>query len=607
MSTEEESKKPESELGLDLDLHFLPSWAQQPAQPNQYEKFTGEEGVERRGRGRDRGDRPGRGFGGPGQNRDRGPRRFDGPRPGGPGGGPGGAQGQGQRGPRGEGRGDFRGRGPRRGPGGPGGPGRQEDRPQIKLPELEVTFIPEEKGVESLARQIKLTGRAYPLFEIGYLVLKKPERYHVQLTSKKKEDGQPAQPIYVCGLDDTLWLDENEAMHHVLDKHFGTFYSTEKIPTDPPKGVYTFVAQCGMSGTILGPPNYHDYQNKLRKLHQERFGRMPFDMFKSRIRIVKDEAVVKKWLEEQSFRTEFTALNIPETLKLNSREEVEKHFREVHLANVIKAVETYTLPGTTAVNLENRALQALLRRAYDEQMRFPLKVVNILSGQFARQGLQFFKVNKSVTHVAIARPHYLDLDAVTVSDTVRKIVDFINTNPRTTRKKLLQALAPQAPSGAPSATAAPALGEQPHAEAGAAQSGAPAAEPAASPETSSDSAAIVSDLHWLIHQGHVIEFANGILETAKKPLPRPPKPEKKKGEAQPEQTAQAAEGEVTTDAPLPGEAAEAGQAESSAGVQDESGASAGADNPAVPEAPLSTASTEVAPSAAEQPKAPSAS
>jgi hypothetical protein len=39
-------------------------------------------------------------------------------------------------------------------------------------------------------------------------------------------------------------------------------------------------------------------------------------------------------------------------------------------------------------------------------------------------------------------------------------------------------------------------------------------------------AAVMTDLHWLIHQGHVIEFANGILETAKKPLPKPPKPVK---------------------------------------------------------------------------------
>src|SRR5436190_13349267 len=44
----------------------------------------------------------------------------------------------------------------------------------------------------------------------------------------------------------------------------------------------------------------------------------------------------------------------------------------------------------------------------------------VLSGQFARQGLQFFKVNKSVTHVAIARPRYLDLDAVSVADSVKR-------------------------------------------------------------------------------------------------------------------------------------------------------------------------------------------
>ncbi|MGZ8900495.1 MAG: hypothetical protein ACXW3Z_10410 [Limisphaerales bacterium] len=589
MSTEEESRKPESEMGLDLDLHFLPAWAQKAPSVNQYEKFTGGEGADRERRG---GRRDFGGGGGP-----RGPRR-DGPRPqgrgpGGPGGGPGGQrpdfrrEGGGGRGPGGDRRGPG---GPRRGPGGP-----PQDRPQIKLPELEVTFFPEEKGVESLARQIKLSGRAYPLFEIGYLVLKKPERYHVQLISKKKEDGTPVQPIYVCALDDTIWLDENEAMHHVLDKHFGTFYSSEKIPTDPPKGVYTFVAQCGISGTILGPPNYHDYQVKLNKLHQERFSRMPFDMFKSRIRIVKDEAVVKKWLEEQSFRTEFTCLNIPETIKLNTRDEVERHFRETHLPNVVKPVDTYTLPGTTAVNLQNRALQSLLRKNYDDQMRFPIKVVNILSGQFARQGLQFFKVNKSVTHVAVARPHYLDMEATPVSEGIRKIVEFIDSHPRTTRKKLLEALAP----GAKTAPAqpAPAPAEAPAAapEGQPAEAAAPAEQ--AAPGTPPEAAAVVSDLHWLVHQGHVIEFANGILETAKKPAPRPPRPEKKKegapaaeqGEAEVSTVAGVAAGQGT-EAEAQGETAE-GSADRAA-VQDESGASAGADVPSGQELPLPDAAPE---------------
>jgi hypothetical protein len=47
------------------------------------------------------------------------------------------------------------------------------------------------------------------------------------------------------------------------------------------------------------------------------------------------------------------------------------------------------------------------------------------------------------------------------------------------------------------------------------QSSATAAEP--TPEQT----VIIADLHWLVHQGNVLEFADGRLETAKKPLPRP--------------------------------------------------------------------------------------
>jgi hypothetical protein len=510
MSTSPESKSPETEL--DLDLHFLPSWAQKPADTSHFAKYTGSEESGRGGRGF--GERRDRGPGGPGggQRRDRPPQR----REGGPGGGGGRPGGQ-DRGPR-PGQGQGRGRPQFDGP-------RREERrePIAPLPDLEVTFIPEEKGVESLARQIKLTGRAYPLFEIATLVLKKAERYSVQLNTIKKPDGQVAQPLFICGLDDTLWLSEQDAVEHVLGKHFGTFYSSEKIPTDPPKGTYTFVAQCGMSGAILGPPNYHDYQAKLAKLHADRFSRMPFDMFKSRIKMVREPEVVKKWLDEQSFRTEFTALNIPESIKINSREEVDTHFRQTHLANVVLPVDKFTMPGTVAQSLPARPLQTLIRRAWDDQMRFPLKIVNVLSGQFARHGLQFFKVNKTVTHVAIARPKYLDMALTPVSENVKKIVDFIDATPKCTRRKLIEAFAP-GHSEKPAAPAAPAA--EPAA-------GTPAAPTGLPEQPTPEMAALVSDLHWLIHEGHVIEFANGIMETAKRPLPKPVRVEKPKAEAKP--------------------------------------------------------------------------
>src|SRR3954453_393986 len=93
MSADSDNKSPLAEL--DLDLHFLPAWAQQAPDANRFAKYTGNEEA---GRGERRGGGGGRGF----QGRDRGPRRDGpprGPRPGG-GGGPGQRPGGGPSGPR---------------------------------------------------------------------------------------------------------------------------------------------------------------------------------------------------------------------------------------------------------------------------------------------------------------------------------------------------------------------------------------------------------------------------------------------------------------------------------------------------------------------------
>src|SRR6202789_216897 len=411
-----------SDLDLDLENLFQPAWTQSKTESNRFEKFTGNEGVKPERRFSDK----------PGERR--GPRREGS----GGGSGFGGGGGGGRGGARPQGSGGFK-------FGGKGNFGRRDDRrddrrepqaPPAPLPEINVTFLPDEKGVEQLARQIKITGRAYPLFQIAQLVLQKPERYSVQLGVKKKADGTVAQPLFACALDDSPWLSEDEAVAHVLAHHFATFYQAERTATEPPKGTYTFVAQCGMSGVILGPPNYHDYQNQLRKLHAEKFSRMPFDMFKARVKIVKDEAVVKKWTEDQSFKTEHNCLNVAEPLKLASLEEVEKHFRATHKDSIIKPVETMIVAGVPSRSLRSGGLQRLVRDEWEHQKHFPLVVATKLSQQFASHGLQFFKVNKTVTHVAVARPQYLDLETTPVSESIRRIVEFINTSPKCTPKKV---------------------------------------------------------------------------------------------------------------------------------------------------------------------------
>ncbi len=551
---------------FNLEKLFLPAWAQEEPSAAKYAKYDAPE--ERSDRRPDRrGPRPPRreGFG---PRRDEG--RPRGERRPGQGGGEAGRERFGDR------------RGPR--------PDQRDDRrerrePPAPLPEVNVSLVPDAKGVESLARQIRMTGRAYPLFDIAQMILQKPERHAVTFSVKKNAEGKPVQPLFLCALDDSLWLSEEEAVAHILRKHFDTFYQTERTPTDPPKGKYTFVAQCGMSGIILGPPNHHDYQNQLRKLHAERFSRMPFEVFKSRVRIVREEEVVKKWVEDQSFRTEYITLNMPEAQRLDSMEAVERHFRETHKENIIKPVESHTISGVAARSLRAQELARAARSVTEDQRRFPLQIATVLSQQFASHGLQFFKVNKTVTHVCIARPHYLDLAAAPVSEGVKKIVEFINARPRCTRKVLVEALAP---SPAPSATPAAATGTE-------AAAAAPAVDES---QPTPEQTTVITDLHWLIHQGHVIEFANGVLETAKKPAPKPPRPEPKPAAAPQAAATPAVEGQApaTDTQPTPSAAVAGGEAQPSA-----EGSTAASPTPAEPAIAPSPAPEAVAEPPAVQP------
>lgn len=578
-----------NETELNLDLAFLPAWAQESPQINRYANYEGEREGRRGGYGK--GSHQDRPFGGPRPNRDR-PREdrpggFRPPPREGQRGGP-----RDDRGPRGrEGRFDK------------GGP--RFNRPQFeKRPELppigvEINLVPEAHGVDSLAKQIRVTGRAYPLFDIARLVLQKDERFGVEFRVKKPAEGGAPQPLFTCVLDDTAWLSEDEAVNHVLEHHLATFYQLEKVPTDPPKGTYTFVAQCGMSGVILGPPNYHDYQNKLHKLHQERFGTMPFDRFKARVKIVRDEAVVKKWVEEQSFKTEYTVLNVPEPLKLEKWDNVREHFRAVHLPNIIKPAERLVVSSARARRGSSRELLRHVSEEIEQQRRFPLKMVTTLSQQFASRGLQFFKVNKTIVHVAVARPHFLDIDAEPISEGVKKIVEYVNAHPRCSVKKMVEALAPAPAQPAPATPPAPAA------------EGQPATEPKpASHEPTDAQKVVLSDLHWLVHSGHVIEFANGELETAKKPLPKPVQAPRKK--ETPKQPVAAAPKTAGTSAPsavaeTPGDSGDIASEPASAAISDssvpatslEAPAAAGADAPATSPAATDSAAEVITPEVKE--------
>ena len=406
------------------------------------------------------------------------------------------------------------------------GGGRRESE-HVQRPVLlegwEIKFVPEPRGVEGLLKQIKSTAKTYSLFELARLVLEKSARYLVEFQRKS------GPSLFQVVADGTLWLNESDAATRILSSQIEKFYRLERVAVEPPKGAFPIIAQCGISGVLLGPPNHHDYQLKLQKLHAERFSNMAFDSYKARVRMVRNEESIQKWRDEQSSQDVYFPLETPEGTEpapLKNLAEVAEHFQKNHAATaIINPGDHFTAPGSAPVNDSAPAVIEFTRRELDNLIRFPLPLANTLGQKLAAGGLQIFKAHENITYVSVARPKMLDRQANPVSESLAAILDYLESNagkPRAEQWKALLAL-PTLPSD-------PALRES----------------------------ALLRDFHWLLLQGHVIDFASKGLEIPRRQPARPPqerseKPQKNRnpqGNPAPQSTKPAA-AETAPETPAP--------------------------------------------------------
>lgn len=369
-------------------------------------------------------------------------------------------------------------------------PSASDRRPPAPLTNVEITFLPEEKGLLAMIEIMKRSLRAYALFDVAKLILHKPERHLVKIALKPNREGV-REPLYVVLRDEAVFPNRDEALRHIFREQSDSLWRVEKKPCDPPKGNFTCIHRCGITGEIFGPPNYHEYQATLVRFHQRRLRHMPFEEFRARIQSVKDEAAIKQWIESKSFTTEYHCRLCDSSSPLASREEIETHLAEAHLGALLASAPEVQISGAASRRQPWAALGEALRIAWLSEWRFPLKTAQQLSDRLRSEGFHFFKHRKGITYVSRVRPKRVEsLDGL--SEPIQRIITFLRAHPDSVGKQLAENLQ------------------------------------VADPER------LLADLHWLIEEGIVVEFADGRLwvlenkppaeakvETPSEPAPSP--------------------------------------------------------------------------------------
>ena len=360
------------------------------------------------------------------------------------------------------------------------------------LPQLDVHFLPQAAAFENVVAQIKTGAAAYSVYALARLFLQKPERYHVRIKTKD------ATPLFRLGESNAISTNrfalENSAFRLLREK----FYTTNVTLHDPIKGDFNSVARERTTGTLLGPTNHHGYQPQLRRLYEQRFSRrLSFTDFQRQIEIVSDLALVEQWKEEARKVITFTTQQEEPPQTFNAETEAERHFREKYLPALILEMAEAEIDGVTSRKLQDRGIARLIENAWSAEVRSPSNMMQELAGRFRGAGLQIFRHRRGMLFVSPIRLKAIDETAV--SDSVRQILETLRASPRINRKELAEKLI-----GLDTEVA----------------------------EAEKTKLALASDLHWMIREGHIIEFNDGSLD-----LPRAKPPKQEAGEVAAEQGA----------------------------------------------------------------------
>ena len=428
-----------------LDLNFVPTWARKPPGVNPYVTEGAGEG------GRDRGGsrRP--------QDRDR--------RPGGD------RRSQRRERPRGEQQ-VTRHEWPSRRE--TAGEPRTEPRPRaraefVDLP-LDMHFIPEKQRLGAVVKQIRSAVRAYPLMDIAGLFLSNPDNYLIKVEARR-EGGKTAMRLYQCTLCKIVFAEREKLLEHLMTKHLDEMFTVVEEEGDAPTGNFVCVGRCSISGEMIGPPNYHGFEERIQQLHRQRFGHMSYDDYRARVEMVHDLKAVEEWKEAARKQRFFIPKGVEEAEKMTWTQ-AEQYFATELASKYVHASSKIMLPAGSSRHQEDANLQHVLRRAWNRESRHPFTLSIALRPAFKHMGLHLFKAGKGITFVTSVKPH--PLDPTHAVDSIREVLEYLQEKPGVTRKQLVVEL----------------RGED-H-----------------SPEKVAE---VMTPLRWLIERGHVIEFFNGTL------------------------------------------------------------------------------------------------
>ena len=311
------------------------------------------------------------------------------------------------------------------------------ERPQPL--DAEVKVLPESKALGTIMRKLQGDCHAYKLKDLAYFFLDNPGSVLLKITPKVQPD-RPAATFFQCKACGFASTKEEDVVEHALCAHLADYYDAKEVEVEPPKGNFTCVAKCGLSGVLLGPPNIHEFNATVREMIRTRYPDMSEEQYRSHIEMVRDADAIEEWRKGATKKTVFLPKGQAETegVATMTREQAEGEFRRTVLPSLVDRPKNLMITADVALKSPVKPLVWAVRDALEAERRAPYGMCFALRGAFHHRKLNFFRANDARGPEFVTSADLKEFDAAHAIPELASVAKFIAEHPCCDRTELPQ-------------------------------------------------------------------------------------------------------------------------------------------------------------------------
>ncbi|MBQ7233859.1 MAG: hypothetical protein IJS36_00440 [Kiritimatiellae bacterium] len=319
-----------------------------------------------------------------------------------------------------------------------GGAGRKPFQPaeRPKPLDAEIKILPETKALGTIIRKLQQDFHAYKLKDLAYFFLDNPGSVLLKITPRAAE-GAAHQPFHQCKACGFATTSDDELVQHLVSAHLGDYYDVKEVDREPPKGNFSCVAKCGLSGVLLGPPNIHEFNATVREMIRTRYPNMSEEQYRAHIEMVRDPESIEEWRKGAVKKTVFTAKGAGEGAPELTREQAEAEFRRSMMPSLVDAPKSLMITADVALKSPVKPLVWAVRDALEAERRAPYNMCFALRGAFHHRKLKFFRANDARGPEFVTSADLKEFDAAHAIPELAKLATYIADHPCSPRVDLV--------------------------------------------------------------------------------------------------------------------------------------------------------------------------